>query len=295
MKKMTEDKYGIYLDYINNCVSEYLPDSEYGQDIISDAMRYSVNIGGKRIRPVLTLEFCNLCCGDYKRAISFACAIEMIHTYSLIHDDLPCMDNDDIRRGQPSNHKKFGEANALLAGDALLTHAFSALSKAENISSDNIIKAVSVLSECAGVNGMIGGQVLDLKNEGKSVSAQELITTHNLKTGALIKAACILGCLAGNGNEEQIKAASDYAINIGLAFQVIDDILDVTGDEKTLGKPIGSDSENNKTTFVTLYGVDNSLEKAKEYTDKAVESLSVFDNDTSFLKELAFKLIDRKS
>ena len=289
------DKRTIYLDSINNSIKNYLPVSVYGQDVISKAMTYSVNIGGKRIRPILTLEFCNLCCGDYKKAISFACAVEMIHTYSLIHDDLPCMDDDDMRRGQPSNHKKFGEANALLAGDALLTHAFTALTKSDNVPTENIIKAVEVLSECAGVNGMIGGQVLDLKNEGKMISSDELVTTHNLKTGALIKAACVLGCLAGNGTDEQIKAAENYAVNLGLAFQVIDDILDVTGDEATLGKPIGSDYINEKTTFVTLYGVEKSFEIAKEYTENAVKNLSVFKNETAFLTNLAYKLIDRKS
>lgn len=292
---MNNDKYSLYLNYINNNLESFIPSSLYNQDIISEAMLYSLNIGGKRIRPVLTLEFCNIVCGDYSKALAFACAVEMIHTYSLIHDDLPCMDNDDMRRGQPSNHKKFGEANALLAGDALLTHAFSAITEAENVSSERKIQAVKMLSECAGVNGMIGGQVLDLKNEGAVISKDELLTTHNLKTGALIKAACTLGCIAADADERKIEAAGSYALNLGLAFQVIDDILDVTGDEKTLGKPIGSDSENEKTTFITLYGVDKSYEIAKEYTLRAVDSLSVFDNDTSFLNDLAFKLIDRKS
>ncbi len=292
---MTNDKYSVYLDLINSRIRDYIPVSVYGQDVVSEAMNYSVNIGGKRIRPVLTLEFCNLCCGEYEKAISFAAAVEMIHTYSLIHDDLPCMDNDDMRRGQPSNHKKFGEANALLAGDALLTHAFSAICKADGIDEINIIKAAQFLSECAGVNGMIGGQVLDIKNEGKTVSSDELITTHNLKTGALIKAACVLGCLAGNGTDKQIEAAGEYAKNLGLAFQVIDDILDVTGDEATLGKPVGSDCENEKTTFVTLYGTEKSFQIAKEYTEKAVDCLKAFETDTSFLKNLAFSLIERKS
>ncbi len=292
---MNNEKYSFYLNLINENLSSYVPESLNNQDVISEAMLYSLNIGGKRIRPVLTLEFCNLVCGDYKKALPFACAIEMIHTYSLIHDDLPCMDNDDMRRGQPSNHKKFGEANALLAGDALLTHAFSAVSSANDVSPQSIIKAVSILSECSGVNGMIGGQVLDLKNEGKTVSSDELLTTHTLKTGALIKAACVLGCLAGEADKRQIESAGLYALNLGMAFQVVDDILDVTGDEKTLGKPIGSDSENEKTTFISLYGIDKSYKIAKEYTLRAVDSLSVFDNDITFLKDLAFQLIERKS
>lgn len=292
---MFEEKYNSYLELINNKLSDFVPASDDGQDIISEAMLYSLKIGGKRIRPILTLEFCNLICGDYKRALNFACAVEMVHTYSLIHDDLPCMDNDDMRRGQPSNHKKFGEANALLAGDALLTHAFTAISSSENVSHKAIAEAVKTLSECAGVNGMIGGQVLDLKNEGKLIDENELITTHTLKTGALIKAACVLGCLAADGNKKQISSAGLYALNLGLAFQVIDDILDVTGDEATLGKPIGSDEENEKTTFVTLYGVDKSFEIANLYTERAIDSLSIFENDTTFLIELADKLIDRKN
>ena len=292
---MLNDKYNAYLSFINNSLSGFIPKTNDGQNVVCEAMLYSLNIGGKRIRPVLTLEFCNLVCGDYKRGIDFACAVEMIHTYSLIHDDLPCMDDDDMRRGQPSNHIKFGEANALLAGDALLTHAFSALTHSKGVTAENIIKAVKCLAESAGINGMIGGQVLDLANEGKRITEDELIVTHKLKTGALIKAACVLGCLAGNAESKLIEAAESYAVNLGLAFQVIDDILDVTGDEAILGKPTGSDSENEKTTFVTLYGVDKSYETAREYTQKAVESLSAFNGDTSFLRDLAYTLIDRKS
>ena len=291
---MLDERIKQYSEIINSSLKKYVPESENGQDIISEAMSYSLNIGGKRIRPILCLEFCNVISGSFEQAIDFACAVEFIHTYSLIHDDLPCMDDDDMRRGQPSNHIKFGEANALLAGDALLTHAFSALASAKNVSDENIRKAVTLLSDCAGVNGMIGGQVLDLKNEGKSIDENELITTHTLKTGALIKAACVLGCLAANGNSKQISAAGLYALNLGMAFQVIDDILDVTGDEQTLGKPIGSDEENEKTTFVTLYGINKSYEIAKEYTNRAINNLAIFENDTSFLEELANSLINRK-
>jgi len=289
-----KDKYDIYLDLINDSIEKFIPEVYYGQDVIKEAMAYSLRNGGKRIRPVLTLEFCNLICSDYKKAVDFACAVEMIHTYSLIHDDLPCMDNDDLRRGQPSNHIKFGEANALLAGDALLTHAFSAIASADGICKKQVVKAVKYLSECSGINGMIGGQVLDLENESRTASFEELKNVHRLKTGALIKCACVLGVLAGEGNDELIKAAEVYAENLGMAFQIIDDILDVTGDEKVLGKPIGSDLENEKTTFVSLFGIDDSYKMASDYTSAAVDSLKVFEGDTSFLESLAYKLIERK-
>jgi geranylgeranyl diphosphate synthase type II len=287
-------KYSEYLNTVNSSLAGFIPESENGQDIITQAMQYSLKNGGKRVRPVLTLEFCNIICGDYTRAIPFACAVEMIHTYSLIHDDLPCMDNDDMRRGKPANHIEFGEANALLAGDALLTHAFETAAKGDT-SAEAKVKAILVLSSLAGVNGMIGGQVLDLKNEGKSISQNELITTHNLKTGALIKAACELGCIAADANENELRAADEYAGNLGLAFQIIDDILDVTGDEATLGKPVGSDSENEKTTFVTLFGIEKAKQMAEEYTLKAVNALNAFGGNTEFLKELAYKLTERNS
>ena len=258
-------------------------------------MKYSAEGGGKRIRPVLTLEFCRVCGGDVQRAIPFACAVEMIHTYSLIHDDLPCMDNDDMRRGKPSCHKAFGEEYALLAGDGLLTLAFETLSKAEDIKVDTFKEALFTLSNLAGINGMVGGQVLDLKAEKSKPTLSALQTIDRLKTGALIKAACTLGCLASEKYDGQkIAAASVYAENIGLAFQIVDDILDVTSDTATLGEPVGSDDKNEKITYVKLMGIEKSQETVDELTKEAVNALGVFDGDTSFLEKLAYKLALRK-
>ncbi len=279
-----------YLKVINDALEMYMPK---GDDIVSQAIRYSVRNGGKRIRPILTLEFCAACGCDPVSALPFACAVEMIHTYSLIHDDLPCMDDDDYRRGKPSCHIAFGEANALLAGDALLTLAFETASAAE-LPGESVVKAIRELSFSAGICGMVGGQVLDLQNENKSITLQELEQIHKLKTGELIRVACVLGCIAARADETKIKAAEDYASGIGLAFQIVDDILDVTSDAETLGKPIGSDAENQKTTYVSLFGVEKSKEIAAELTYKAKAALQVFDSDVSALEQLADNLQSRK-
>ena len=265
-----------YIEMIDEALKVYLGSVSDGQDVVLDAMKYSAEGGGKRIRPVLTLEFCRVCGGDVQRAIPFACAVEMIHTYSLIHDDLPCMDNDDMRRGKPSCHKAFGEEYALLAGDGLLTLAFETLSKAEDIKVDTFKEALFTLSNLAGINGMVGGQVLDLKAEKSKPTLSALQTIDRLKTGALI------------------AAASVYAENIGLAFQIVDDILDVTSDTATLGKPVGSDDKNEKITYVKLMGIEKSQETVDELTKEAVNALGVFDGDTSFLEKLAYKLALRK-
>jgi geranylgeranyl diphosphate synthase type II len=279
-----------FLKMINDAIETYFPQSD---DVVSEAMKYSVRNGGKRIRPMLTLEFCALCGFDPHKALPFACAVEMIHTYSLIHDDLPCMDDDDFRRGKPSCHIAYGEANALLAGDALLTLAFETVAKAD-LPAENVVRAVKELSYSAGILGMVGGQVLDLQNENKSLTLPELEQIHKLKTGELIRVACVLGCIAAGADEEKIKAAEKYSKGIGLAFQIVDDILDVTSDAETLGKPIGSDAENQKTTYVSLLGIDKSEEVAAELTQSAKEALSVFDEDYSQLENLADKLQSRK-
>ncbi|MBQ8229037.1 MAG: polyprenyl synthetase family protein [Clostridia bacterium] len=279
-----------YLELINNALEQYLPESG---DIVSQAMKYSVRNGGKRIRPMLALEFCAACGSDPRKALPFACAVEMIHTYSLIHDDLPCMDDDDYRRGKPSCHKAYGEANALLAGDALLTLAFETAVKAD-LPAENIVRAVKELSYSAGILGMVGGQVLDLQNENKALTLKELEQIHNLKTGELIRVACVLGCIAAGADDEKIKAAEEYAKGVGLTFQIIDDILDVTSDAETLGKPIGSDAENQKTTYVSLLGIEKSEEVAAQLTEKAKAALEVFNEETDSLKELADKLQTRK-
>ena len=280
-----------YLDEINSALKEYLPAAD---DVVSQAMRYSVENGGKRIRPALLLEFCRVCGGDYKKAVPFACALEMIHTYSLIHDDLPCMDNDDFRRGKPSCHIAFGEEYALLAGDALLTLAFETAMKS-NLSAEITVKAAKELAKAAGVMGMVGGQVLDLQNEGKKVGVSDLQKTDELKTGELIRAACVLGCACAGADDKKIAAAEKYAHDIGIVFQIVDDILDVTSDEETLGKPIGSDEENQKSTYVSLLGIEKSRKTAEELTLNAQKALDAFDGDVTSLKDFAEKLKNRKN
>lgn len=261
--------------------------------IVCDAMNYSLLLGGKRIRPLLVLEFCRLCAGNFMKAVPFACAIEMIHTYSLIHDDLPCMDDDDMRRGKPSCHIRFGEEYALLAGDALLTLAFETLMTAD-LPAEKKNEACLELSRAAGYQGMVGGQMLDLINENEQINIDILKKTDSLKTGALIKAACLLGCIAAGASAEQRAAAAGYAENIGLAFQIVDDILDVTSDTSVLGKPVGSDEHNNKSTYVSLLGLEESQKIAALLTENAVSSLAVFGGDAQFLTDLAYSLAARK-
>ncbi len=286
-----------YTDIINSYLEDAVPECCFGEDIVHKAMKYSLSIGGKRIRPVLTLEFCRLCGGDINKALPFGAALEMVHTYSLIHDDLPCMDDDDMRRGMPSCHIKFGEEYALLAGDGLLTRAFGIIADSEiaKVKPSAAVKAVSLLSELAGVSGMIGGQVVDLKNEGKVCGIDVLETMDSLKTGALIKCAALLGVIAAGGSDEQYLAAEKYACNLGHAFQIVDDILDVIGDAQVLGKPIGSDKDSGKSTYVSVLGLEKSKQYAEEITDIAVSALEIFDNEAEFLKELAYKLINRKN
>ena len=262
--------------------------------VVSDAMKYSVSNGGKRIRPFLTIEFARVCGGDISSAIDFGCAVEMIHTYSLIHDDLPCMDNDDMRRGKPSCHIAFGEDNALLAGDALLTEAFKVVSSVKNVKHENVIRAVNELSSSAGINGMVGGQVLDLQFEKTKPNIDEVIKMYSLKTGELLKVSSILGCLSSNYcNNEVIKIATEFSAKIGLAFQIVDDILDVIGDEKTLGKPVGSDDKNDKNTFIKFYGLEKSKEIVEKLTQEAIELLDKLDGDTSVLKQFALMMAQR--
>lgn len=281
-----------YCDSVNTELMKYIPEANDGQRDVTKAMRYSLSNGGKRLRPIFVLEFCRMCGGDVNKALPYACAIEYIHTYSLIHDDLPCMDNDDMRRGKPSCHKMYGEATALLAGDALLTHAFEICSASELSDSQNL-RAVSLLSQNAGVGGMIGGQVIDLKYEQSDPSISDILTVHRLKTGALISAACILGCIAAGADDEKIALASRYAYMIGTAFQIRDDLLDIVGDEEKLGKPICSDADNDKTTYVTLVGADRAQQDVKTLTDKAVEILDSF-SENDFMKTLSEYLVNRE-
>lgn len=257
-----------------------------------DSVRYSIFSEGKRIRPYLTLEFNRLCGGDDKFAVPYACAIEMIHTYSLIHDDLPCMDNDDLRRGKPTNHIIYGEATAILAGDALLTYAFEVITGNQYTSDKSKLRAIKLLSECGGINGMIGGQQLDLIGEKVKYDFETLKAMQYLKTGKLLIAACVLGCLAA-GKYEYITAAEIYGEKIGLAFQIIDDILDVTGNTETLGKNTGSDAINGKTTFLSFMTVDEAYKYAESLTEEACEAVSGF-ADSDILCETAGYLLTRK-
>jgi len=259
------------------------------QKKLFEAMRYSLLAGGKRIRPVLVMEFCRVCGGDWHKAVPFAGALEMIHTYSLIHDDLPCMDNDDYRRGRLTNHKVYGEAMAVLAGDGLLTAAFETASHAD-ADPKTVVEIVKTLSLCAGERGMVGGQVLDLEGETRPFTDAEIHTLQELKTGALLVAACRLGVLAAGGTEAQLQAAGAYARSIGLAFQMQDDILDVVGDFEKLGKQVGMDGSKN--TFVRLYGLERCREMVREETDRAVAALDCFE-DREFLTELANALAVR--
>ena len=279
-----------YTEYIERYLTDacFCYDSEPQQTLFS-AMRYSLLAGGKRLRPIFVFDFCRMCGGDWKKAVPFAAAVEMIHTYSLIHDDLPCMDNDDFRRGKPTNHKVYGEAIAVLAGDALLTAALSVLAKSD-YSAETRIRAVTVLSECAGELGMVGGQVLDMQSEQRQCTAQEVIDIQTRKTGALIRAACILGVLAGGGSKKQLAAASDFASYLGLAFQIRDDMLDVIGNVSELGKAVGVDT--NKNTFVQLYGLETCNQMVIDHTREAIQALAVFDEHT-YMQNLSEQLTGR--
>lgn len=288
VKKKLEE----YNSKINSSLIEHLPSANDGQIDVVRAMKYSLSNGGKRLRPVLTLEFCKMCGGDIDAAMNYACAVEYVHTYSLIHDDLPCMDDDDMRRGNPSCHKMYGEAMALLAGDGLLTHAFE-ICASSDLDAQKNADAVCLLSQNAGVGGMIGGQVIDLKYEAGDPTISDILSVHKLKTGALISAACLLGCIAAGASNEQLSAASKYAYLIGTAFQIKDDLLDVQGDEAVLGKPVGSDAENDKTTYVTLVGVQKAQKDVEKLTAKAIEILNEF-NDNEFMKALSEYLVNRE-
>ena len=272
-------------EYLARCFTNDAP-----QKKLFEAMRYSLLAGGKRLRPVMVLAFCELCGGNAENALPFAAALEMVHTYSLIHDDLPCMDNDDYRRGKPTNHRVYGEATAVLAGDGLLTAAFGQLASAK-LPAERIVEAVRVLSLCAGEMGMVGGQVLDMDAETRICTEQEVIDIQSRKTGALISAACQLGVIAAGGSSKQQTAAAQYADSLGLAFQIQDDILDVIGDAGKLGKATGVDK--NKNTFVRLYGVETCMEMVAQETEKAVHALDSFDN-ADFLIGLARELVHRE-
>lgn len=281
-----------YREYVEGYLKEHYDAlNDQPQKLLFDAMRYSLMAGGKRLRPILAFEFCRVCGRDWKNAAPFAAAIEMIHTYSLIHDDLPCMDNDDYRRGRLTNHKVYGEGMAVLAGDALLTDAFGIAASAQLPNPGDMATAIGVLSECAGSLGMVGGQVLDIMSEERELTEQEVLDIQNRKTGCLISAACALGVIAGGGSEKQYEAACQFAAGLGLAFQIRDDMLDVIGTQEELGKATGVDTQKN--TFVKLYGLERCEELVASYTNYAINALNSF-SDTAFLKELAKSLTERR-
>ena len=279
---------------VERALAEYYAESDEDLSLILDAEIYSLFAGGKRIRPFLVLEFCRMFGGDVQKALPFACAIEMIHTSSLIHDDLPCMDDDDLRRGKPTNHKVFGYANALLAGDALLMRAFETVATAD-VSDSAIRRAVAALASSSGDFGMIGGQIMDVNNKvNEGTDIEKLKKLHRKKTGALISCSVLLGCIAADveWDDERTVAAMKYAENVGLTFQIIDDILDVVGNEGTLGKNIGSDAEMGKTTFMSYYTVDEARALAASLTDEAIEAIAGFDN-AGVLTDFAVFLLKR--
>ena len=284
-----------YAQMTEEALEKYLPEINCLQQNVIKAARHSLTAGGKRIRPALVMEFCRVCGGEPETALPVACAIEMMHTFSLIHDDLPCMDNDDMRRGKPSCHKAFGEATALLAGDALAILPAQIIASAAlkgTLSSEAALKIIELLGERAGIFGMIGGQVIDLENEGKQPETGVILEMYRMKTGALLEFCCRAGCIAaGAGAEKQLSAGS-YRQRLGLAFQIMDDILDITADEKLLGKPVGSDAESGKYTYVSAVGVDRARAEAERLTKEAERFLSDF-SDNAFLTGLTELLLKR--
>lgn len=291
-----QQKYQQYRKEIEAALPSFLPAQEGPQGRVAEAMAYSLLNGGKRIRGVLTLGIAELCGSTAAAAMPFAAAVEMVHAYSLIHDDLPCMDNDNLRRGKPSCHVQFDEATALLAGDALLTHAFEAMQRGffeGDISADNTLKAIQALTAAAGVEGMIGGQQIDIEHENKAIEPDLLEEMHLLKTGALIRAAAKIGCLAAGASQDIVLRADQYAKNIGLSFQIVDDILDATKSSKDLGKS-ASDRQNGKTTYVTLYGEEKAREMVRRLVLEADLAIKGSILDDPFLYEFADELAKRE-
>ncbi len=283
----------LLIEKINTSLDLYIGAKDNLQKDIYEMMSYALMAGGKRLRPVLMLSVCKMCGGDIEEAMPFACAMEMIHTYSLVHDDLPAMDNDALRRGKPTCHIKYGEANAILTGDALLNKAFEVMSENGVKNPQKALRVISLIAKSSGTDGMIGGQLLDIENG--AMSQQRLEYIDSLKTGAIIKSSCVAGAIFANATDDEIEAVESYAHHLGIAFQICDDILDVTGTEQDLGKPIGSDSEMERTTYVKTFGLDGAKALLDKHTKKALEALSVFGNGADFLIELTKYLADRKN
>lgn len=282
--------------YVEELLNNYMPKEEGYQKTIMESMNYSLSAGGKRLRPVLTLEACKIVGGNEADVIPFAVAIEMIHTYSLIHDDLPALDNDDLRRGRKTNHIVYGEDMAILAGDALLNYAFEVM-LSNSIGKENpekYLRAINEIAKSSGIYGMIGGQVVDVQSENQQISKEKLDYIHNNKTAAIIIGCMRAGAIIGDASEEHLEEITKYAKNIGLSFQIVDDILDIVGDEAKLGKKVGSDIDNNKSTYPSLLGLEKSREIAKELIDEAKESIKKLSDDVEFLNGLADYIIARE-
>ncbi|WP_290776114.1 polyprenyl synthetase family protein [Anaerofustis sp.] len=282
--------------FIENILKEYTISVGIPKSIF-ESFNYSLFVGGKRIRPILVMEACKCVGGDIKNAFPFMAAIEMIHTYSLIHDDLPCMDDDELRRGKPTNHMLYGEATALLAGDSLLNLAYETMIKSAK-SADNIkrhIEAMDIIAAASGVKGMIAGQVMDMESEGKEPDKDTLDFIHDNKTGALLRGSVISGAVIGGGEGKILDNLTSYAKAIGLMFQIVDDILDVVSDSKTLGKNVGMDAERNKMTYPYVYGLEQSYKKVDDLLNSALNSLKDFGDEADFLRRLAVYLSERKN
>ena len=281
-----------YKALIDTKLAEYFRADDIPQAGLFEAMRYSLNAGGKRIRPILVLEFCRITGGDCDKSLPVACAIEMLHTYSLIHDDLPCMDNDDLRRGKPTNHVVYGECTATLAGDALQAEAFGTILRSE-LPAEARAECARILADAVGADGMCGGQFLDMIGENKLLTADELDEINSRKTGALLIAACTMGVAAAGGNEKQSEAARRFGAAIGAAFQIRDDMLDVISTSEQLGKPIGSDAQEHKNTYMALYGAERCMKMIEKLTEVAKAALNEAFDDTAFLCDLADSMVTR--
>ncbi|WP_341479078.1 polyprenyl synthetase family protein [Heliobacterium chlorum] len=288
----------LMIQQVDEALGRYLPSEETYPAVIHKAMRYSIFAGGKRLRPILVLAGCRAVGGDEEKVLSAACALEMIHTYSLIHDDLPAMDDDDLRRGMPTNHKVFGEATAVLAGDALLTRAFGLVAEEalrEGHEPARVLQVIAELAEASGTMGMIGGQVVDMESENRQIDLSTMEYIHRHKTGALIRSSLRIGAILGGGTDEEIRALSEYGDYLGLAFQITDDLLDIQGDQEKIGKPVGSDEKNNKATYPSLLGIEKAQEEACRVVQAAQESLQMFEEKADILRELAKFLLVREN
>lgn len=291
MNDMTANEYKKYVDAK---LSEYFKPSGLSYDGLLESMHYSLTAGGKRIRPMLVLEFCRISGGNIEKTLPVACAIEMLHTYSLIHDDLPCMDNDALRRGKPTNHVVYGECTATLAGDALQAEAFGTIARSQ-LPAEARVTCVEILADAVGSDGMCAGQYLDMVGEHKLLSEDELNDINSRKTGSLLTAACRMGVAAAGGNKAMLEAAAQYGACVGAAFQIRDDILDVISTSEELGKPVGSDAQEQKNTYMALLGEDKCMQMIEKLTDQAKNAIAGAFEDTKFLCELADSMVTRKN